>query len=69
MHKIPSPFTVPLRDGEIAVKDAARRLGITADAVYYWINHGQLAARKTPSGRWCVSWDEATEAACRPPRR
>ncbi|MFD5572271.1 recombinase family protein [Streptomyces cadmiisoli] len=65
VHKIPSPFTVPFRDGEISVKEVARRLGIAADAVYYWINHGQLAACKTPSGRWCVLWDDETEAACR----
>lgn len=64
VHKIPSPFTVPFRDGEISVKEVARRLGIAADAVYYWITHGQLAARKTPSGRWCVPWDEETDAAC-----
>ncbi|WP_406191879.1 recombinase family protein [Streptomyces sp. NBC_01017] len=61
----PLPVHGPVQGREISVKEVARRLVIAADAVYYLITHGQLAARKTPSGRWCVPWDEETEADCR----
>jgi DNA invertase Pin-like site-specific DNA recombinase/predicted site-specific integrase-resolvase len=57
----PSPF----QDGEISVDQAAQTLGITANAVYYWLTHGRLQARKDAGGRWCIPWNEQVEAACR----
>jgi DNA invertase Pin-like site-specific DNA recombinase/predicted site-specific integrase-resolvase len=62
-YKIPAP--VPFRDGEICVNQAARILGITADAVYYWLTHGRLEARKDTGGRWCIPWNAQVEADCR----
>jgi DNA invertase Pin-like site-specific DNA recombinase len=62
-YKIPAPS--PFRDGEICVNRAAEILGITADAVYYWLTHGRLAARKDTSGRWCIPWNAQVEADCR----
>jgi hypothetical protein len=51
-YKIPARS--PFRDGEISVDQAARILGITASAVYYWLTHDRLAGRKDTSGRWCI---------------
>ena len=62
-YQIPSPS--PYRDAEISVADAARRLGCSPGVVYYWIENGQLEARRTPSGRLCIPWTPATEASCR----
>jgi len=64
-HQLRAPRTVPLREGEITVPDAAARLKVSASAVYYWLSNGQLPARQAPSGRWCIPWDPKTEAAYR----
>ena len=63
VHHVPTP--APFQAGELSVAEVAQRLGISADAVYYWVQHGQLAARRTPSGRWCVPFGPKVEAACR----
>jgi len=62
VHKIPTPG--PLAPGEVAVADAAQRLGISADAVYYWIKAGHLPARRGPGNRLAITWNTDTEAAC-----
>jgi hypothetical protein len=64
-YQIRAPRTVPLREGEITVPDAAHRLGVSASAIYYWLDHGQLPARQAPSGRWCIPWNPDTEVAYR----
>jgi len=51
--------------GELSVDQVAARLGINADAVYYWIERGHLAARRNTTGRLCVSFTPEVEAACR----
>ncbi len=63
VHKVPAP--APFQAGELSVAEVAQRLGITAGAVYYWIQHGQLTARRTPAGRWCVPFGPEVQAACR----
>jgi DNA invertase Pin-like site-specific DNA recombinase len=63
IHKIPTPG--PFTPGEISVNDAAHRLGITADAIYYWINRGHLQARRGPGNRLCIPWTNDVETACR----
>jgi hypothetical protein len=63
VHHVAAP--APFQAGELSVAEVAQRLGITANAVYYWVQHGQLAARRTPSGRWCVPFGPEVEAACR----
>ena len=62
-HQIPSPS--PYRGTEISVAEAARRLGCSPGVVYYWIETGQLDARRSPGGRLCIPWTPATVADCR----
>jgi len=62
-YQIPSPS--PCRDTEISVAEAARRLGCSPGVVYYWIETGQLDARRSPAGRLCIPWTPATDADCR----
>src|SRR5207249_781575 len=57
----PSPFGI----GELSVDEVAARLCISSGAVYYWIEHGQLAARRGKNGRWCVAYTPEVEAGCR----
>jgi hypothetical protein len=63
VHKIPTPG--PLAPGEISVAEAATRLGISADAVYYWIKAGHLAARRGPANRLAITWTPEIETSCR----
>ncbi|GAB1644335.1 hypothetical protein KRMM14A1259_47580 [Krasilnikovia sp. MM14-A1259] len=60
-HTVRAPRTVAIRNGEISVKQAAAELGITADAIYNWLAHGQVPARRAPGGRWCIPWDPDTQ--------
>jgi hypothetical protein len=63
IHRVPAPSG--FEPGEINVDQVAARLGISADAVYYWIERGHLSARRTTAGRLCVSFTPEVEAACR----
>jgi excisionase family DNA binding protein len=63
IHRVPAPSG--FESGEINVDQVAARLGISADAVYYWIERGHLSARRTTAGRLCVSFTPEVEAACR----
>jgi len=64
-HKIPSPPRLVLAPGELTVRQVAERLGVSDGAVYYWISHGQLAARRDPGGRLCIPFPLDVEQACR----
>jgi DNA invertase Pin-like site-specific DNA recombinase len=62
-HQIPSaPRLAP---GELTVSDVAARLGTSANAIYYWIEQGQLEARRDPDGRLYVPFPSSVEEACR----
>jgi excisionase family DNA binding protein len=54
-----------LADGEVTVAEVARRLGVSASAVYEWIKAGKLAARRGCHGRLCVPFGPDVERACR----
>ena len=62
-YQIPAPS--PYRGTEISVAEAARRLGRSPGVVYYWIETGQLDARRSPGRRLCIPCTPATEAGCR----
>jgi DNA invertase Pin-like site-specific DNA recombinase len=62
-HGIPSPGL--LRDGEVTVAEAARRLGVSANTVYEWTKGDKLAARRGVNGRLCVPFGPDVERACR----
>jgi hypothetical protein len=47
VHHIPTPS--PLTPGEVSVAEAADRLGISADAVYYWIKPGTCPPTAAPA--------------------
>ncbi len=62
-YNIPAP--PPYAASEISVAEAASRLGCSAGVIYYWIEAAQLNARRGPSNRLCISWNDQVEAACR----
>jgi excisionase family DNA binding protein len=62
-HRIPVP--APQNTGELSVKQVAALLGISADTVYTWIANAHIQARRTPTGRICVPWNDQTETTCR----
>ena len=63
VHRIRSrPLLVA---GELTVDQVATHLGISASAVYYWIDHGQLEARRGAAGRLCVPFSSDVARTCR----
>ena len=62
IRRVPAPSG--FQPGELSVDQVAARVGISANAVYYWIERGHLAARRTTSGRLCVAFTPEVEAAC-----
>lgn len=54
----------PQAEHERTADQVAVELGVSVYAVYYWIEHHYVQARKGPSGRWLINFD-ATEADCR----
>jgi excisionase family DNA binding protein len=61
-HLPPQPL---LADDELTVTQVAERLGISHGAVYYWISHGQLAARRGHGKRLCIPFPPQVEQQCR----
>ncbi len=64
-YKIPSPPSWLPQEGELTVDQVAERLGISHGAVYYWISHGQLAARRGPANRLYIPFGPDIEQDCR----
>jgi hypothetical protein len=63
VHHIPTPS--PYTHTELSVKRAADLLGCSIGVIYYWIETGQLPARRGAGNRLCIPWNRTTEAACR----
>jgi hypothetical protein len=62
-HQIPSaPRRAP---GELTVTGVAARLGTSESAIYYWIEQGQLEARRDHGGRLYVPFPSSVEESCR----
>jgi len=62
-YKIPSGPTH--RDGELTPAQVANRLGVSRPAVYYWIRHGQLQARRGAAGRLTIPFGPDIEQELR----
>jgi excisionase family DNA binding protein len=61
-YHIPAPATHT--DGEISVAQAAERLGCSTGVIYYWIETGQLDARRGSGNRLCIPWNGQVQHAC-----
>jgi DNA invertase Pin-like site-specific DNA recombinase len=64
-HDLPSPPRLVLAADELTVQQVAQRLDISHGAVYYWIRHGQLVARRGPANRLLIPFAPDVEQACR----
>jgi len=58
---LPAP-ELPAADGEISVTEAACRLGCSTGIIYYWIETGQLPARRGSGNRLHIPWNEQVQA-------
>ena len=56
------PVPSPVAAGEVSVKDAARQLRCSPGVIYYWIETGQLKARRGTGNRLCIPWAPGIEA-------
>lgn len=65
VYTILAPRSAPPPEGEISVPRAAAELGVSRSVLYYWLRNGQMPGRLTPAKRWCIPWDETTQAAYR----
>lgn len=63
VHHIRPPRLVA--SDEATACEIARRLGISSNAIYYWIHHGHLKAYRGPRGRWHVPLSTAIEEGLR----
>jgi hypothetical protein len=59
------PTTPPRHDRDLTANQVAERLGVSPDAIYYWIRHGQLHARRSETNRLPIPFDPDTEQECR----
>ena len=60
---LPAPPS-PAADGEVSVTEAAYRLGCSHWVIYYWIDTGKLAARRSADGRLRIPWNDQVQAQC-----
>jgi excisionase family DNA binding protein len=61
---LPAPPS-PAAEGEVSVTEAAYRLGCSIWVIYYWIETGKLAARRSAGSRLHIPWDKQVQAGCR----
>jgi DNA-binding transcriptional regulator YiaG len=52
------------QSGELSIAEVAGRLGVKADAVYYWAQRGYLPTRRGKSGRRWVNFTTDLQASC-----
>jgi pimeloyl-ACP methyl ester carboxylesterase len=60
-------MTNPVQDDVLGYQYVllAAQLGTSAGVIYYWIEHSQLAARRTTTGRLCIPYTAEIDAECR----
>ncbi|MGW4985701.1 recombinase family protein [Streptomyces mirabilis] len=61
-HAIGSKRNDPTGPGEITVPQVARILHIHESAIYPWLRSGEMTARQGRHRRWCIPWNDETEA-------
>jgi excisionase family DNA binding protein len=61
---LPAP-AFPAAGGEVSVTQAAYQLGCSTGVIYYWIETGQLSARRGPGNRLHIPWNDQVRAECR----
>jgi excisionase family DNA binding protein len=61
---LPAPPS-PAAEGKVSVTEAACRLGCSIWVIYYWIETGKLAARRSAGNRLHIPWDKQVQAECR----
>ena len=49
---------------EMTVAEVAQAVGVAADVIYYWIEHGQLSARRDDRGRLYIAFSADVREAC-----
>ena len=62
---LPAPGFPAAGGGEVSVTEAACRLGCSAGVIYYWIETGQLSARRGAGNRLHIPWNDQIQAQCR----
>ncbi len=62
---LPAPAFPAADGGEVSVTEAACQLGCSAGVIYYWIETGQLTARRGAGNRLHIPWDDQIQAECR----
>jgi excisionase family DNA binding protein len=63
VHHVPTPS--PYAAGEISVTEAAGRIGVSTNVIYYWIKTGQLPACRGDGNRQRIPWTDTIEDVCR----
>jgi DNA invertase Pin-like site-specific DNA recombinase len=61
---LPAPAFPAADGGEVSVTEAACRLGCSTGVIYYWIQTGQLSARRGSGNRLHIPWDDQIQAEC-----
>jgi excisionase family DNA binding protein len=62
---LPAPAFPAAGDSEVSVTEAACQLGCSAGVIYYWIETGQLTARRGAGNRLHIPWNDQIRAQCR----
>jgi excisionase family DNA binding protein len=62
---LPAPAFPAADGGEVSVTEAACQLGCSAGVIYYWIETGQLSARRGAGNRLHIPWNDQIQAQCR----
>ncbi|MBV9336054.1 MAG: recombinase family protein, partial [Solirubrobacterales bacterium] len=62
-HRIPTMTSRDDRD--LTVNQVAEHLGVSRDAIYYWVRHGQLNARRNDTNRLRIPFDPEVAQECR----
>ena len=66
---LPAPAFPAADGGEVSVTEAACQLGCSTGVIYYWIETGQLTARRGAGNRLHIPWNDQIQARMPQPHR